>query len=106
MAAAFHQHTVNDPVASHGKHETGRLSYHDIETMERATRSEASPECHDNAMDPRHQSPSLPTAPLSPETRLAMRKEAYDAALGLDDMLWSEVGLVSTGGHQVKEEEL
>jgi len=54
-----------------------------------------------------HQSRSaLPSSSLTPETRLSLRLEAYHAVLGLDDMLWSDVGLVSTGGHQVKEEEL
>jgi len=46
------------------------------------------------------------SSPLTPEARLALRQEAHDAALGLDDLQWSDVGLVSTNGHQMKEEEL
>lgn len=39
------------------------------------------------------------------ELRFAIQQEAYDAALG-KGLDWSEIGLVSVNGHQVKEEEL
>ncbi|UJO16386.1 uncharacterized protein CLAFUR5_04662 [Fulvia fulva] len=40
------------------------------------------------------------------ELRLALQHEAYHAALGEGELKWSEIGLVSVHGHQVKEEEL
>ncbi|KAK3115676.1 hypothetical protein LTR53_004739 [Teratosphaeriaceae sp. CCFEE 6253] len=52
-----------------------------------------------------HDDESLP--PSSGEARLALRREAYDAALHGNGMDWSRLGLVSTGdGHHIKEEEL
>ncbi|KAK5121355.1 hypothetical protein LTR85_005521 [Meristemomyces frigidus] len=40
-------------------------------------------------------------------TRTALRQDAFDAVLGSDGMLWSDIGLVTTSsGHQMKEEEL
>lgn len=45
---------------------------------------------------------------LSPNStkRLAFRKEAQNAVLGVDGSNWNDVGLVSVSGHQIKEEEL
>lgn len=37
---------------------------------------------------------------------MAFRREAFQAALSSDGHEWSDVGLVSVSGHQVKEEEL
>ncbi|KAK4542801.1 hypothetical protein LTR36_006177 [Oleoguttula mirabilis] len=45
--------------------------------------------------------------PLAGHARVALRQEAYCAALGSDILQWSDIGLVSTSsGHQIREEEL
>ncbi|TKA79551.1 hypothetical protein B0A55_02738 [Friedmanniomyces simplex] len=45
--------------------------------------------------------------PTAEEARMALRYEAYEAVQNDDNIHWSRLGLVSTGGgHQVKEEEL
>ena len=42
----------------------------------------------------------------SPTARTALQEECYYAAIGMSDVRWSDVSLVSVRGHQVKEEEL
>jgi len=93
--------------------ELGRLSHGDVGVTRQVHNESSTDTRHSEGMTDdegdtqAHQSRSaLPSSSLTPETRLSLRLEAYHAVLGLDDMLWSDVGLVSTGGHQVKEEEL
>ncbi|KAK3705078.1 hypothetical protein LTR37_013445 [Vermiconidia calcicola] len=38
--------------------------------------------------------------------KMALRHEAYDAVLGRGEYTWSDIGLASVNGHQLKEEEL
>lgn len=40
------------------------------------------------------------------DLRRALQQEAWDAVLGIGDLRWADIGLVSTGGHQEREEEL
>jgi hypothetical protein len=57
---------------------------------------------------PRRSASANSNAQLSPRAnrRLAFRKEAYNAVLGIDGQHWDDIGLVSVSGHQVMEEEL
>ena len=48
----------------------------------------------------------LDEAEREAELKLALRYEAYHAVMGEGELKWSEIGLVSVNGHQVKEEEL
>jgi hypothetical protein len=53
--------------------------------------------------------PSTPSSIASASllaVRRAWRQTAYRAALGDDGLQWADIGLVSRGGHQVREEEL
>ena len=42
----------------------------------------------------------------SAQRRMALRHEAYNAVLGSGEYTWSDIGLASVNGHQLKEEEL
>ena len=57
---------------------------------------------HSNRRNPR---PKSEQAELD-YARMTMQNDAYLAAQGDGDLQWSDIGLVSSGGHQVKEEEL
>ena len=51
-------------------------------------------------------SKGTPAMPESTTSRMALRQEAYNAALGSTGYHWSNIGLASVNGHQMKEEEL
>lgn len=53
-----------------------------------------------------YSSPKSPRSSSPAQSRLAFRQEVYDAVLGKNGASWSDIGLVSVSGHQIREEEL
>ena len=47
-----------------------------------------------------------PNVSTPADTKVALRREVYNAVLDDDGQRWSDIGLVSVSGHRVKEEEL